>query len=84
LVQSRKEGGLPSGVVIVIAFIVLAPLLGAFILFHSDLDVEWLQEKIFQSCLPSFNYIYYSLFILKWYFYKDIETTFVSILECCI
>ena len=47
--KAGKDGGMPSGVVIIIAFIVLAPLLGALI---SYLISIWLLNSSKKSILP--------------------------------
>jgi inorganic phosphate transporter, PiT family len=64
-----KEGGMPSGVLIIAAFIVLAPLLGALVsyilsiwLLYSSKKI--IQPKIFTICLIVF---------VSWFIYTQIE-----------
>ncbi|PJJ08458.1 PiT family inorganic phosphate transporter [Flavobacterium sp. 1] len=63
--KAGKDGGMPSGVVIIIAFIVLAPLLGAFM---SYLISIWLLNASRKSILPKLFTI--GLMILSiWFVY---------------
>nr|WP_315197115.1 inorganic phosphate transporter [uncultured Flavobacterium sp.] len=63
--KAGKDGGMPSGVVIIIAFIVLAPLLGAFM---SYLISIWLLNASRKSILPKLFTI--ALMVLSvWFVY---------------
>jgi PiT family inorganic phosphate transporter len=65
--KAGKDGGMPSGVVVIIAFIVLAPLLGAFM---SYLISIWLLNASRKSILPKIFTI--ALMILSiWFVYSQ-------------
>jgi PiT family inorganic phosphate transporter len=65
--KAGKDGGMPSGVVIIIAFIVLAPLLGAFM---SYLISIWLLNASRKKILPKLFTI--ALMILSiWFVYSQ-------------
>ncbi|PZX93139.1 inorganic phosphate transporter [Flavobacterium aquariorum] len=65
--KAGKDGGMPSGVVIIIAFIVLAPLLGAFM---SYLISIWLLNASRKSIIPKLFTI--ALMILSvWFVYSQ-------------
>jgi len=73
--KAGKEGGLPSGVVIVIAFIVLAPLLGAL---ASYLISIWMLSASKKSILPKLFTLALIISTIvfvysQMVFYKDIE-----------
>ncbi|NDP26619.1 MAG: inorganic phosphate transporter [Flavobacterium sp.] len=68
--KEGKEGGMPSGVVVIVAFIILAPLLGALI---SYLISIWLLNASKKSIFPKFFTI--ALMILTlWFVYSQMVT----------
>lgn len=67
--KAGKDGGMPSGVLIIIAFIVLAPLLGAF---ASYLISIWLLNSSKKSILPKIFTIALMIFTAVFIYYQMI------------